>query len=93
MIKVIIERRIADDLAEFYEKVARETLRQATQAPGFISGESLHNASDDNHRVVIAVYRSQLDWQRWHVSEERRAITAKLKPLLQTEEKITILQE
>lgn len=92
MIRVLIERQIADDLTEYYEKIARETLRKATQAPGFISGESLYDSVDANHRIVIANYQSKQDWQRWHISAERKEIMEKLAPLLQTSEKITILQ-
>ena len=92
MISVIIERHIADDFASYYEKVCQEILSYATDENGFICGESLHNAYDDNHRVVIAQYRSIQDWQQWHSSEQRKEIMAKLIPMLQSDEKITVLQ-
>ncbi len=92
MISVIIERHIADDFASYYENVCQEILSFATDEQGFICGESLQNAYDDNHRVVIAQYRSIQDWQIWHSSEQRHQIMAKLSPMLQSDEKITILQ-
>lgn len=92
MIKVIIERHIADDLGEHYDKAARATLQQAMQAHGFISGEALQNSYDSNHRVVIATYRTLQDWQRWHGSAERQAIMAQMMPMLEGEEKITVLE-
>ena len=72
MIRVMIERHIADELIIHYDKAARETLQRAMQAHGFISGEALQNVKDHNHRLVIATYRTLQDWQRWASSEERR---------------------
>jgi len=92
MIRVIIERHIADGLAEHYDKAARDTLQKAMQAHGFISGESLHNTYDENHRVVLATYRNISDWQRWAASRERKEMMEALMPMLQTDEKITILE-
>ncbi|WP_027859141.1 antibiotic biosynthesis monooxygenase family protein [Marinobacterium jannaschii] len=92
MIRVIIERQIADGLAEHYDRAARDTLQKAMQAHGFISGEALHNAFDENHRVVLASYRTVADWQRWAASSERKEIMEALTPMLQTDEKITILE-
>ncbi len=92
MIRVIIERHIADDLAEHYEKAARETLQLAMQAHGFISGEALKNAYDPNHRVVIATYRTLQDWQRWSSSSERMEMMSAINPMLETEEKVTIYE-
>lgn len=62
------------------------------QAHGFISGEALQNSYDSNHRVVIATYRTLQDWQRWHGSAERQAIMAQMMPMLEGEEKITVLE-
>lgn len=92
MIRVLIERHIADDLAEHYEKAARNTLQKAMQAHGFISGESLHNTKDSNHRIVLATYRTIQDWQRWYSSPERKEIMEAIMPMLETEEKITVLE-
>lgn len=92
MIRVLIERHIADDLGAHYEKAARETLQLAMQAHGFISGEALKNASDPNHRMVIATYRTLQDWQRWAQSSERQDMMATLNPMLETEEKVTIFE-
>lgn len=92
MIRVLIERHIADELAEHYDKAARETLQMAMQAHGFISGEALRNAYDHNHRVVIATYRTLQDWQRWAGSSERQAMMDSINPMLETEEKVTIFE-
>jgi len=54
MIRVLIERHIADELSEHYERLSRETLQKAMHWPGFISGEALHNTADPNHRLILA---------------------------------------
>jgi len=92
MIRVIIERHIADDLAEHYERAARNTLQKAMSAHGFISGEALHDASNPNHRYVIVTYRTIQDWHRWSSSEERKEMMEAINPMLETDEKITILE-
>lgn len=92
MIRVLIERHIADGLVEHYEKAARATLTKAMQAHGFISGEALHNVDDPDHRVILATYRTVEDWQRWARSPERMEMMAAISPMLLTEEKVTLLE-
>ncbi|MBP0048984.1 antibiotic biosynthesis monooxygenase [Marinobacterium sp. AK62] len=90
MIRVLIERHVASELSEHYDRIARETLQAAMHFPGFISGEALHNTADPNHRVVLATYRNESDWQRWAGSEERRAMMDQINLMLETEEKVTV---
>jgi antibiotic biosynthesis monooxygenase (ABM) superfamily enzyme len=92
MIKVLIERQIASELAEHYHKVARDTLRAAMQWHGFISGESMKDVHNPNHRVVIASYRTPSDWSSWYHSDERKAMMETLAPMLTEEEEITLLE-
>lgn len=93
MIRVIIERHIAHTLETTYETVAKNTLQKAVSADGFISGESLRNANDANHRLILSNWRSIQDWHRWYSSEQRKEMMNELNPILETEEKITILEQ
>ncbi|MFE8071594.1 antibiotic biosynthesis monooxygenase family protein [Marinobacteraceae bacterium S3BR75-40.1] len=92
MIKVLIQRHIAESLEEPYEQRARAILQAAVQAPGFISGETLCDAHDRNHRILLSIWRSVADWQRWQDSPERKAMMLELNPMMDREEKITILE-
>jgi len=92
MVSVIIERHIADGFASYYDKVSHQVLSEATVQDGFIAGDSLHNSYDENHRVVIAKYTSIHEWQQWHSSSERRELMENLLPMLQNDEKITVLE-
>lgn len=93
MIRVIIERHIAHTLETTYETVAKSTLQKAVSAPGFISGESLKNSNDPNHRMILSNWMNVQDWHRWYASEERKDMMNKINPILETEEKITILEQ
>ncbi|MCP5206620.1 MAG: antibiotic biosynthesis monooxygenase [Hahellaceae bacterium] len=92
MIRVIIERHIAPTLEIPYEETAKRTLQKAVQVSGFISGETLKNTVDHNHRVILSTWRSLQDWQRWYTSDERKEMLAELSPMLEREEHITALE-
>ncbi|AOY87388.1 antibiotic biosynthesis monooxygenase [Marinobacter salinus] len=93
MIRVLIERHIAETLEYAYEERARRVLQQAVSAPGFISGETLADSHDLNHRITLANWRSEADWDRWYHSEERRELMAELVPMMDRNETITVLQQ
>ncbi len=91
MIRVIIERHIASSLEGPYEEIAKKTLQKAVSTPGFISGESLKNYYNPNDRIILCNWRSIQDWQRWQSSDERKELLGEMAPMLETEEKITVL--
>ncbi len=92
MIRVLIERHIAESLESAYEERSRKVLQRAVSAPGFVSGETLVDSSDPNHRLTLANWRSEADWQRWHGSEERKSLMAELIPMMDRDEVITVLK-
>lgn len=92
MIKVIIERKIADGLELNYLDAARNTLRAIVSAPGYISGESLTNINNPSHRIIITNWTSVHAWDKWYNSAERREVIAQIAPLLEGEERISILE-
>lgn len=93
MIRVLIERHIAETLEEAYEQRARRVLQQAVSAPGFISGETLSDSNDPNHRITLANWRSEADWDRWFRSEDRRNLMSELVPMMDQDETITVLKQ
>ena len=92
MIRVIIERFIAESLEANYEDTAKETLQKAIRAPGFISGESLKDIQNSRHRFILCNWRSIQDWQIWQQSKERKDMMDKLNLMLEKDEKFTILE-
>jgi heme-degrading monooxygenase HmoA len=91
MIKVIIERKIAQDMESTYDAAIKDTLRAILEAQGYMSGANFKDVRDDNHRVIITNWRSLSDWQTWQGSDERRKVIAAIQPILTTPEKITVL--
>ncbi|MEH6471710.1 MAG: antibiotic biosynthesis monooxygenase [Halopseudomonas sp.] len=92
MIKVMIERHIAEDLAEHYQQRASRTLQTAMGTGGFISGESLQDLNDSYHRIIFANYRTLDHWLTWYHSHERKEMMSSLRPMLTQDEKITIME-
>jgi len=93
MIKVIIERQVAEGLESHYEKAVSELLSVMTSAPGYISGESLVNAKQSNHYVVIAKWTAESAWSQWFHSNDRKRLMTAIAPFLQTDEKCTLLKQ
>ncbi len=92
MIKVIIERRIAEGLEANYLESIRYTLKAVLEAPGYISSESLIDINDTNHRIIMTNWTSVQAWDVWHKSDARREALAYIAPILEGDEKITITE-
>ena len=93
MIKVIIERQVAEGLESHYEKAVSELLNVMTSAPGYISGESLVDAKCSNRYLVIAKWTTETAWSQWFHSGDRKRLTNAIAPFLQTDEKFTVLKQ
>ncbi|MFV2032192.1 MAG: antibiotic biosynthesis monooxygenase [Gammaproteobacteria bacterium] len=93
MIKVIIERYVAEGLESPYEKAVGELLSAMTTAPGYISGESLVDAAQRNHYVVIAKWTTESAWTEWFHSKARQKLQTAIAPFLETDEKFTLLKQ
>lgn len=93
MIRVLIERHIAESLETAYEQQSRKVLQHSVAQPGFISGETLVDRHDRNHRITLSNWRSEADWNRWYKSRERRELMAPLIPMMDKEEAVTVLEQ
>lgn len=93
MIKVIIERVVAEGLEVPYEEAIAELLTLMTRAKGYISGESLIDTRHQNHYVVIARWSDEAAWEAWFHSEDRKQVLNAIAPFLQTDEKFTVLRQ
>ncbi len=92
MIRVLIERNIAQGLEHYYDCTIKRVVSQVVQAPGCISGESLKDASNTNRRIVMSKWQSEEDWESWFRSLERRKVLAEIAPLLEGGERVTKLE-
>lgn len=92
MIKVLIERVIAEGLEQPYEEVARKVLSAAIQSPGFISGESFRDLEQPNHRIITVTWQNRHSWERWENSQARMDSIGAFAPILLEQERITLLE-
>lgn len=91
MVKVIIERRIANGMQAQYEKEIRTTLKSILDAPGYISGKSFSDVENPERKYILTDWRSIGDWQNWQASSARKKAIAGILPMLDMPEKITLL--
>ncbi|WP_152456367.1 antibiotic biosynthesis monooxygenase [Microbulbifer sp. THAF38] len=92
MIYVLIEREIAAEMQSSYEEAARRILTSAYRTVGFIEGQTYIERGNPLRRFTLSKWQSELHWQHWYTSEDRRAQMAQLAPLLVGQERITILE-
>ncbi len=92
MIRVILERRVADDMEGLLQEVLRDIRQEAIHFPGYISGETWRDATNPHHHIVISTWHSKTDWDAWMASDGRARHHVKVDPLLDEPEKITVLE-
>ncbi len=92
MIKVIIERKIAEDMESTYEIEVKRALKAVMGASGFISGESLVDINHPSVRTIITTWENLASWNRWFNSDLRRDSNYNLSQILEQEEKVKVLK-
>ena len=92
MIRVVIQREIAEGLEGAYEIAARDTLQKAVSAPGYIAGESLQDMNTPNNRFIFTKWNNLHDWYSWAQSDSRKDMMTKIRPMLNSDEKIILLE-
>ena len=93
MIRVIIEREIAEGLEQFYQAAIANLLDVMANAPGYLSGESLVEIHRPNRYVVVTRWTNETAWNRWFQSPERQKMMNEIGPFLQNDEKFTLLKQ
>ena len=93
MIRVIIEREIAEGLEQFYEAAIADLLDVMSGEPGYLSGESLVEIHRPNHYVVVTRWSNEDAWNRWFHSPRRQELQGEIRPFLQNDEKLTLLRQ
>ena len=78
------ERKEIQDNKTKEARALLNTLRiGAMNQPGYISGETLFNQYDPKCIMVISIWQTVDDWEKWKESDERSAIEAQFEILLQ----------
>ena len=93
MIRVIIEREVAEGLEGFYESAVANLLGVMSNAGGYLSGESLVDIHRPNRYIVVTRWVDEAAWNRWYGSSERQEMLDAIGPFLLNEEKFTLLRQ
>ena len=93
MIRVIIEREIAEGLEQFYESAIANLLHVMANARGYVSGESSVEIHRPNRYVVITRWTDEAAWNYWRQSSERQELLNVIRPFLLKEEKFKLLKQ
>jgi heme-degrading monooxygenase HmoA len=92
MIRVLIERKVAESMESAFHKGLREARQSAVGFPGYISGETLRDVDNSSHHVIISTWRSVNDWNRWLASDERMQVEAAIGPCLDEPETHLVME-
>jgi heme-degrading monooxygenase HmoA len=92
MIRVLIERLVLPGTEEKLLAALLAMRRDAVHAPGYISGETLHDMVDPRHYVIISTWRSRAAWDTWAGRDARQRTRTQIAPMLAAPEKISLLE-
>jgi heme-degrading monooxygenase HmoA len=90
MIRVVIERWLADEDDQTIQRTMRDLRREAIHQPGYVSGETLRDAADPRHLLAVSTWRTREEWEAWAASDARRRIEDQIAPLLSEPERVGI---
>jgi len=92
MIRILIERRLVPGAEDRLRRALRELRQEAMDRDGYISGETHRDVADPSHFLILSTWRSRDDWETWARSDARRAVEARIAPMLAEPERITVLE-
>ena len=70
-IKVMIKRKVKDDLAPSLDILLRQLRSLTVNQKGYISGESLKRVDEEEMSLVISSWKTLDDWRRWTANPDR----------------------
>lgn len=92
MIRVILERQISENQLDNYHGLIRQAKNKASNIPGFLSGEVFHELGNTHHVYVMSCWDSLDAWELWAESEQRHDLLDQIRPLLESDESVVVLE-
>ena len=92
MIRVVIERWLAEGGEEPIERIMRDLRRKAIHTSGYVTGETLRDVADPHHFLILSTWRTREAWEAWAASETRQEIEDQIRLMLAEPEKITVFE-
>jgi len=92
MIRVLIERYLADGKVSEYYQAIRQLKQKAGQMDGYLSGEMLIDPEDSRRCLVVSNWQDLESWKLWANSDKRNISKDKIRKMLIEDEKISIYE-
>jgi heme-degrading monooxygenase HmoA len=77
-VKILIKRTIGQEMAQVVRPLLVELRAHAMRQPGYISGETLKSIDIPEEYVVISVWQSLDEWNKWLSSPDRKTLEDKI---------------
>lgn len=81
-VHVVIKRRFQLSKPEKLVPLLQELSTRAGEQPGYVSTETLQSLESPEDYLVVSVWESAEDWEKWFLSAERKAIQDKVDSLI-----------
>lgn len=81
-VHVVIKRKFKMNQPDTLIPLLAELTDRAKQQPGYISSATLQSMEDPENYLVISLWDTEEDWQKWFMSEERRDLQGKVDSLI-----------
>ncbi|CAM3674776.1 antibiotic biosynthesis monooxygenase family protein [Parendozoicomonas haliclonae] len=91
MIKVIIDRTVAQGLEKHYDHCLKKSASLMDTATGFLGSETLKDINNPSHRVTVSLWDNVQCWSQWLQSDARRELHSQIDQLLDHEERVVVL--
>jgi len=92
MIRVLIERCLADGKISDYYQAIRQLKQKASHMDGYLSGEMLVDPEDSRRCMILSNWESLESWKAWAKSDKRNIAKDKIRKMLVTEERVSIYE-
>jgi heme-degrading monooxygenase HmoA len=81
-VKVLIKRKVPESKVREMIPLFKQMRVMANEQAGYISGETLKRLDSQDEFLVISMWQSADDWDKWRNSPERKSVQAKIDALL-----------
>lgn len=81
-VKILIKRRLKTGNIQAASEMLIKARTNAMEEPGYISSETLRGSDDPNEIVVISLWETKEDWERYVRKPSRKKLEAEFYDLL-----------
>lgn len=89
-IKIMIDRKFKEPVSPDILKVIEDIRIKALRQRGYIGGETMLEAGDDRHLLVISLWSSVKDWETWYEGKDWKSLEKQLGPHLAEPVKVRV---